>query len=231
MQITAMKSVLISSYLLFWGIVVVLTPGVLGNDSCTSGCNEITGITDMSLCTNDCLSYSENADMSSCTSNCQALGRNTNMSSCTSNCTTVGKDTDMSSCTKNCDCRAPDCDNSSCTENCKCVTGCVVSSNPNPDPNYKYGPKNYLEIGYIIAIVIGVLFLNGMHFYLQKKKRGKEEQSQKDENKPVFPVAAQQLRTQQQYAPVATQHKIDEFQHKLINVKQNKRKYQRSMSV
>jgi hypothetical protein len=347
MQITAMKSVLLSSYLLFWGIVAVLTPGVLGNDGCTSGCTTYVGNTDLSSCTSNCTTYASNADMSSCKSDCTSLGANTNMSLCTSNCTTVGKDADMSSCTsdckaygayadmslctKNCSCEIScnmtscvadeskncertqnwwfkdvlpydnvykkiivpwgnfsceshcryiggsfysegypvidECENhcmvqgesknqlltgckhdclardsprvdmslctenctanggdmidmSSCTKNCQCMQDCDMSScvggpencrcytgNCGPkDYNYSYSDvgKNYSEVGYIIAIVIGVLFLVGMFFY-QKRKRGEEEKRQKDENKPVFPVAAQPVSTQQQYTPVAVQ--------------------------
>jgi hypothetical protein len=66
MQITAMKSVLLTSYLLFGGIVAVLTPGVLGNDGCTSGCTSYSACdyissctdTDMSLCTASSYAFS-----------------------------------------------------------------------------------------------------------------------------------------------------------------------------
>jgi hypothetical protein len=144
MQITAVKSVLLTSYLLFWGIVVVLTPGVLGNDGCTSGCTSYSGNDDMSSCTSDCTAYGGNTNMSGCKSGCTAYGGNTDMSACksgctahagnsdmsacTSGCTAYGENTNMSSCQSDCKAYAGNTNMSSCTKNCSCEADCDMSS-------------------------------------------------------------------------------------------------------
>jgi len=161
-----------------------------------SSCDETYCRVDTPQCVADnCASYctvnAPNKDLKGCKNNCHTNAPGTDMSLCTENCSSNAPKTDMSGCINNCSCKES-CDMSSCVgENCNCYSG-------------NCGPKNYSDIGYIIAIVIGVLFLVGIFFY-QKKKRGEEEQNQHDENKPVFPVAAQPVPTQQQYAPVAAQ--------------------------